>query len=304
MDALVSERLLPLDEGWRHKLAERPWPTEYLPEVIGSGTATLSALVREYLFISLFRACAESLASENASRLAAMERADRNIESCWRVSTAHSTVFAKVASTRSCSTSSLASKRYRQGRRAEGLPHEHTRSCRHREDVGRRRQRLAGDGRKHPTCNARFAKLGIPQTEAARRAYRELLVTTPGLGESINGAILYDETIRQQTKDGTPFVTVLTEAGIIPASKWTPAQRIWRDTPGRRSPRPGRTARSPGQYSRLGERLLSGAQCSPWATGFPVGPASKPTPTHWPATLRYARKPDGSHRRTGSAHGW
>jgi F-type H+-transporting ATPase subunit gamma len=80
MYAPVSQRLLPLDEGWRHELAALPWPTGCLPEVMGSGTATLSALVREYLFISLFRACAESLASENASRLAAMERADRNIE--------------------------------------------------------------------------------------------------------------------------------------------------------------------------------------------------------------------------------
>jgi F-type H+-transporting ATPase subunit gamma len=80
MYAPVSQRLLPLDESWRHKLAELPWPTGYLPEVMGGGTATLSALVREYLFISLFRACAESLASENASRLAAMERADRNID--------------------------------------------------------------------------------------------------------------------------------------------------------------------------------------------------------------------------------
>ena len=47
----------------------------------------------------------------------------------------------------------------------------------------------------NPTCNKRFAKLGIPQTEEARRSYRELIVTTPGLGESISGAILYDETI-------------------------------------------------------------------------------------------------------------
>ena len=78
--APVSQRLLPLDEGWRRRLAELPWPTGCLPEVMGSGTRTLGALVREYLFISLFRACAESLASENASRLAAMERADKNIE--------------------------------------------------------------------------------------------------------------------------------------------------------------------------------------------------------------------------------
>src|SRR5208282_1240135 len=69
------------------------------------------------------------------------------------------------------------------------------------------------------TCNKRFAKLGIPQTVEARRAYRELIVTTPGLGESIGGAILYDETIRQQRTDGTPFVKVLLEAGIIPGIK-------------------------------------------------------------------------------------
>jgi len=76
----VSQRLLPLDEVWRRKLAKLPWPTANLPEVMGSGTATLRGLIREYLFVSLFRACAESLASENASRLAAMQRADKNID--------------------------------------------------------------------------------------------------------------------------------------------------------------------------------------------------------------------------------
>jgi F-type H+-transporting ATPase subunit gamma len=78
--APVSQRLLPLDETWRRKLAEFPWPTGNLPEVMGAGAATLRALIREYLFVSLFRACAESLASENASRLAAMQRADKNID--------------------------------------------------------------------------------------------------------------------------------------------------------------------------------------------------------------------------------
>ncbi len=78
--APVSQRLLPLDETWRRKLAELPWPTANLPEVMGGGTATLRALIREYLFVSLFRACAESLASENASRLAAMQRAEKNID--------------------------------------------------------------------------------------------------------------------------------------------------------------------------------------------------------------------------------
>jgi F-type H+-transporting ATPase subunit gamma len=78
--APVSQRLLPLDETWRRELAELPWPTGILPEVLGGGTATLRALIREYLFVSLFRACAESLASENESRLAAMQRADENID--------------------------------------------------------------------------------------------------------------------------------------------------------------------------------------------------------------------------------
>jgi F-type H+-transporting ATPase subunit gamma len=76
----VSQRLLPLDENWRRKPVELPWPTRNLPEIMGGGAETLRALIREYLFASLFRACAESLASENASRLAAMQRADKNID--------------------------------------------------------------------------------------------------------------------------------------------------------------------------------------------------------------------------------
>lgn len=55
-----------------------------------------------------------------------------------------------------------------------------------------------------PTCNRRFARLGIAQTAGARRAYRDMIVTTPRLGECISGAILYDETIRQQTNSGVP----------------------------------------------------------------------------------------------------
>ena len=76
----VSQRLLPLDASWQQGLAKVLWPTKLLPEVMSGSTTTLRALIREYLFISLFRACAESLASENASRLAAMERADKNID--------------------------------------------------------------------------------------------------------------------------------------------------------------------------------------------------------------------------------
>src|SRR6202050_4961963 len=71
----------------------------------------------------------------------------------------------------------------------------------------------------NPTCNKRFAKLNIPQTQEARRAYRELIGTTPRLGECISGAILYDETIRQRKNDGTHFVKAITDAGIIPGIK-------------------------------------------------------------------------------------
>ena len=78
--APVSQRLLPLDAHWQSGLAMQPWPTEMLPETLGELAMTLRALIREYLFVSLFRACAESLASENSSRLAAMDRADRNID--------------------------------------------------------------------------------------------------------------------------------------------------------------------------------------------------------------------------------
>ncbi|MDQ2777973.1 MAG: F0F1 ATP synthase subunit gamma [Pseudomonadota bacterium] len=76
----VGQRLLPLDAAWQQSLAAVPWPGKIGAEVLDHGATTLRALIREYLFISLFRACAESLASENASRLAAMERADRNIK--------------------------------------------------------------------------------------------------------------------------------------------------------------------------------------------------------------------------------
>jgi len=77
----VSQRLLPLDAQWQKDLVKIRWPTKSLPELCGSQETTLRVFVREYLFISLFKACAESLASENASRLAAMQRAEKNIDS-------------------------------------------------------------------------------------------------------------------------------------------------------------------------------------------------------------------------------
>ena len=71
----------------------------------------------------------------------------------------------------------------------------------------------------HPTCAKRFKKLGIPETEEMRQAYRDMLVTTTGLSDYISGAILFDETIRQNLLDGTPFPQYLSENGIIPGIK-------------------------------------------------------------------------------------
>lgn len=75
----VHKRLLPLDEVWMKEFTDSPWPTAYLPEVIGDATITLFSFIHEYLFAEVFRACARSLAAENSSRLATAQRADENI---------------------------------------------------------------------------------------------------------------------------------------------------------------------------------------------------------------------------------
>src|SRR3954447_4360785 len=70
-----------------------------------------------------------------------------------------------------------------------------------------------------PTITRRFQTIGLPCTEETRRAYREMLFTTPGLGDFISGVILFDETIRQSTSDGMPFTEILNKEGIIPGIK-------------------------------------------------------------------------------------
>lgn len=75
----TGAQLLPLDEAWKQQFLAEAWPTNLLPQVAGGSRSTLLALIHEYLFTSLFRACAESLASENGSRLVAMQRAEKNI---------------------------------------------------------------------------------------------------------------------------------------------------------------------------------------------------------------------------------
>ncbi len=78
--APVGKLLLPFDRAWQARISAEPWPTKVLVQVIEGPTPALPAFLREFLFVSLFQACAESLASENASRLASMQRAEKNID--------------------------------------------------------------------------------------------------------------------------------------------------------------------------------------------------------------------------------
>jgi fructose-bisphosphate aldolase class I len=116
------------------------------------------------------------------------------------------------------------------------------------------------------TCNKRFAKLDIPQTVEAQRAYRELIVTTPGLGECISAAILYDETIRQQKKDGTSFLKVLTDAGIIPGIKVDTGAKDLAAHPGENI-----TEGPDGLRDRFKEYFQMGARFAKWRAAIAVG---------------------------------
>jgi fructose-bisphosphate aldolase class I len=118
----------------------------------------------------------------------------------------------------------------------------------------------------NPTCNKRFAKLGIPQTEEARRSYRELIVTAPGLGECISGVILYDETIRQRKGDGTPFVKAITDAGIIPGIKVDTGAKGMAGHPGEKI-----TEGLDGLRDRLTEYSQMGARFAKWRAVIAVG---------------------------------
>lgn len=118
----------------------------------------------------------------------------------------------------------------------------------------------------NPTCDKRFAKLGIPQTEEARRAYREWIVTTPRLGECISGAILYDETIRQKKKDGTSFVKALVDAGIIPGIKVDAGAKDLAGHPGEKT-----TEGLDGLRERLKEYAQMGARFAKWRAVITIG---------------------------------
>ena len=119
-----------------------------------------------------------------------------------------------------------------------------------------------------PTCDKRFAKLGIPTTEAMRRAYRDMIVTTPNLGRCISGAILYDETIRQQTLAGVPFAQALERSGIVPGIKVDAGAR----------PLAGFadevvTEGLDGLRERLAEYAGMGARFAKWRAVIKIGPS-------------------------------
>jgi fructose-bisphosphate aldolase class I len=118
----------------------------------------------------------------------------------------------------------------------------------------------------NPTCNKRFGALGIPQTVEMRRSYRELIVTTPGLNESIGGAILYDETIRQQTKDGIPFIDILIKAGIIPGIKLDLGAKPMAGFPNEKV-----TEGLDGLRDRLSEYKKMGARFAKWRAVIAIG---------------------------------
>jgi len=116
------------------------------------------------------------------------------------------------------------------------------------------------------TCNKRFAKWAIPQTAETHRLYRELIVNTPGLDESISGAILYDETIRQKMDDGTPFAKALAARGIIPGIKVDLGAKEMAAFPGERI-----TEGLDGLRTRLIEYAQMGARFAKWRAVFAIG---------------------------------
>ena len=136
------------------------------------------------------------------------------------------------------------------------------------------------------TCNKRFAKLGIPQTPDARRAYRDMIVMTPRLGESISGAILYDETIRQKTRAGVPFAQALEAAGIVPGIKVDAGAKALAG-----HPRELVTEGLDGLRERLAEYASMGARFAKWRAVITIGagiPSRGCTLANAHALARYA----------------
>jgi fructose-bisphosphate aldolase class I len=131
--------------------------------------------------------------------------------------------------------------------------------------VGEGKGLLAMD-ESNATCDKRFAAVGIPQTYEARCAYREMLVTTPHLGDCISGVILYDETIRQASPDGKPFVKIVRDAGIIPGIKVDTGAKDLAGFPGEKV-----TEGLDGLRVRLAEYFQIGARFAKWRAVISIG---------------------------------
>jgi fructose-bisphosphate aldolase, class I len=118
----------------------------------------------------------------------------------------------------------------------------------------------------NPTCNKRFADLGIDQTPEARHAYRQWIVKTPDLGRYISGAILSDETIRDRTDDGAPFADALHDAGIIPGIKVDAGATALAAHAGEKI-----TEGLDGLRSRLADYVKMGARFAKWRAVIAIG---------------------------------
>ncbi|MBC7970569.1 MAG: fructose-bisphosphate aldolase class I, partial [Verrucomicrobia bacterium] len=144
---------------------------------------------------------------------------------------------------------------------------------------------LAAD-ESYSTANKRFEKLGIPTTEEMRRAYREMLFTAPGIGEFFSGVILFDETIRQATKDGKPFTEVLLDAGILPGIKLDEGAKPLAKAPGETV-----TEGLDGLRDRIAEYYKMGARFAKWRAVITIGkgmPSHRCLDTNAHALARYA----------------
>lgn len=136
------------------------------------------------------------------------------------------------------------------------------------------------------TCNKRFAVQGIDQSEAMRRAFRELLLCAPGLNRYISGAILYDETLRQSAEDGRSFVELMNEFGIFPGIKVDSGLVPLAGAPGEQV-----TQGLDGLRERISEYSRIGARFAKWRAVFVVGeelPSAAAIRANVHALARYA----------------
>src|SRR5256714_3521587 len=116
------------------------------------------------------------------------------------------------------------------------------------------------------TIEKRLKSINVPSTQENRRAYREILFTTAGSGEFISGVILFDETIRQKTRDGRTFVEALEEQGIIPGIKVDKGAKAMANFPGEKV-----TEGLDGLRERLAEYPEMGARFAKWRAVISIG---------------------------------